>query len=276
VAADKQGEGFGGRCFCGEQQYSIIRSGEYSRLGVHGYRFSILKCVACDLARTTPAPDPRQYASGFSLTTRSGEFVGSTQDAWSAAVARDVAKWGTGKRLLDIGCHVGNLVEAAGEIGFDAHGIDLDPVATARGRQLGRALENRSLEDVKETFDVVVLVHVLEHVHELRTFLFHLERVLVRGGLAFVYVPHHRGLIPRLMRDNWMGWVPQQHVWHFTPRTLARTVETTTRLRTRDCTSHGVIEPPSTGIKGAGKAAISAFSRFVGLGDGVEAVFGKG
>lgn len=275
LAPDKPGEDFGGRCFCGEEQYSIVRSGAYNRLDVHDYRFSILKCAACDLARTAPAPDPRQYANGFSLTTRRGEFVGSTNDAWSAVVARDVARRVTGKRLLDIGCHVGNLVQAASEIGFDAHGIDLDPVATARGRRLGRALQNRPLEDVKETFDVVVLVHVLEHVHELRTFLFHLERVLVRGGLAFIYVPHYRGLIPRLMRENWMGWVPQQHVWHFTPTTLARSVETSTRLRIRDCTSHGVIEPPSTGIKGAGKAAISAFSRSVGLGDGVEAVFDK-
>ena len=276
VAADEQVEGLGGRCFCSEQQYWIVRSGEYNRLGVHGYRFSIVKCAACDLARTTPPPDPCQYASGFSLTTRSGEFVGSTQDGWSVAVARDIAKRGTGKRLLDIGCHVGNLVEAACDIGFDAHGIDLDPLATARGRQLGRALENRALEDVEETFDMVVLVHVLEHVHELRTFLAQLERVLVPGGLAFIYVPHYRGLIPRLMRDSWMGWVPAQHVWHFTPTTLVRTVEATTRLRIRDCTTRGVIEPPSTGVKGAGKSAISAFSRAVGWGDGIEAVFKNG
>jgi hypothetical protein len=100
--------------------------------------------------------------------------------------------------------------------------------------------------------------------------------VLVPGGLAFVYVPHYRGLIPRLMRDNWMGWFPQQHVWHFTPTTLARAVETTTRLRMTDCTTHGVIEPPSTGVKGAGKSAISAFSRSVGWGDGIEAVFKNG
>jgi SAM-dependent methyltransferase len=274
--ADEQVEGFGGRCFCSEEQYSIVRSGEYNRLGVHGYRFSIVKCAACDLARTTPQPDPYQYASGFSLTTRSGEFIGSTRDGWSAAVARDIARRGRGERLLDIGCHVGNLVEAACEIGFDAHGIDLDPLATARGRQLGRAIENRALEDVEETFDMVVLVHVLEHVHELRAFLSEFERVLDPGGLAFIYVPHYRGLIPRLMRDNWMGWFPAQHVWHFTPTTLVRTVEAATRLRIRDCTTRGVIEPPSTGVKGAGKSAISAFSRAVGWGDGIEAVFKNG
>jgi SAM-dependent methyltransferase len=264
-----------GVCFCGDGRYSVVLSGEYYRLGAHDYKFSILKCKSCGLARTLPIPDSLQYDAGFSLTTKEGRFVGSTEDEWSPSVAREVANRAKGRRLIDIGCHVGNLVHAASELGFDAYGIDLDPVATAAGSQLGRAVENRSVEQVGDSFDVAVLVHVLEHVHELRTFLVHLERLLIPGGLAFVYVPYYRGLVARIMRENWMGWFPQQHVWHFTPSTLIRTVEGATRLRVMGCTTRGVIEPPASGTKGAIKAAISAFSRSVEWGDEIEAVFEK-
>lgn len=265
----------GNACVCGDERHSIVLSGQYQRLDTPNYDFAILKCKSCDLARTSPIPDPLQYDAGYSLTTEEGEFAGSTEDKWSASIARDVAMRARGRRLIDIGCHVGNLVEAASQIGFEAYGIDLDPVATAAGRRLGRVVENRSLAEVDETFDVAILNHVLEHVHDLRTFLGHLDRVLVRQGLVFINVPHYRGLIPRLMRENWMGWVPQQHVWHFTPATLIATVESTGALRVVDCTTRGVIEPPSTGAKGAVKTVISRLSRAVEWGDEIEAVFQK-
>ncbi len=264
-----------GSCVCGEERHATVMSGRFQRLGVHDYAFTILKCKSCGLARTSPTPDPLQYDVGFALTTREGEFVGSTDDEWSARIARHIAQRAEGKRLIDIGCHVGNLVQAASEIGFDAHGIDLDPVATAAGRRLGRAVENRTLAQVNDTFDVAVLIHVLEHVQDLRSFLSHLERLLVPRGLAFIHVPHYGGLMPRLMRENWMGWVPQQHIWHFTPATLVRTVERAGSLRVVDCNTRGAIEPPSTGVKGAVKAAVSTLSRFVEWGDEIEAVFQK-
>lgn len=262
-------------CVCGDERHATVMSGRYQRLGVHDYVFTILKCKSCGLARTSPVPDSRQYDVGYALTTKEGEFVGSTEDEWSANVARDVAQRAGGRRLIDIGCHVGNLVQAASELGFDAYGIDLDPVATEAGRRLGRAVEQRDLAQVNDTFDVAVLIHVLEHIQELRSFLFHLERLLVPRGLAFINVPHYRGLMPRLMRENWMGWFPQQHVWHFTPATLVATVEKGGSLRVVDCTTRGVIEPPSTGIKGAVKAAVSTLSRSVEWGDEIEAVFQK-
>jgi SAM-dependent methyltransferase len=263
----------GGRCVCGERRHEIVMSALYQRLADPNYEFAILKCTACGLGRTSPVPDPLQYSAGYSLSTENGEFVGSTADLWSANIARDVRRRATGKRLIDIGCHVGNLVEAASAIGFEAYGIDVDPVAIAAGQRLGRAVENRTLAQVNRTFDVAVMNHVVEHVLNLDSFLFHLERILVPRGLAFIYVPHYRGLIPRLMRENWIGWFPQAHVWHFTPATLTTTVERAGSLRVVGCTTRGVIEPPSTGIKGVAKAAISAFSRRVAWGDEVEAVF---
>jgi SAM-dependent methyltransferase len=262
-------------CFCGSRRYRLLLNGSYDRLLGHDYAFEIVQCLVCGLARTLPVPDPEQYEQGFVLTTEGGRFVGATEDAWSARIVDDVRAVVPSGRLLDVGCHVGNLVEAANAAGFDAEGIDLDPVATAEARRLGRAVLTGRLEDLEGTYDAVVMSALLEHILDLRSFVGHVERLLAPNGHAFVYVPYHRGLMPRLMGQNWMGWAPNQHVWHFSPRSLIRVVHEASPLRLVRYTTKGVIEPPSTGVKGRVKKAVDKLSRATGWGDQIEAIFRK-
>lgn len=262
-------------CFCGEARYRLVLKGNYDRGIDAEYDFSVVECLNCGLARTFPPPDVTQYERGYPPTTAQGRFAGTHTDMWSEPIAAYVAKRAPGKQLLDVGCHVGNLVAAATARGFAAEGIDIDPVATAEGRRLGRRVRTTGIEDIGGAWDVVVLNHVLEHVLDLRGFLACLARVLAPGGRAFVCVPHRRGLLPLLMKGRWMGWIPSQHVWHFTPTTLARIVQQASGLRLVACTTEGVIEPPSRGAKGAVKGWVSELSRRMGWGDQIEAIFEK-
>jgi SAM-dependent methyltransferase len=262
-------------CFCGSRRYSRVLDGRFDRLLLQNYEYTTARCLACGLVRTLPVPDPSQYQHGWALSTNEGRFVGSSNDQWSERLAQYVRARSRGTRLLDIGCHVGNLVVAAIAQGFEAEGIDLDPLATAEGQRLGRPVRTQSIEEVDSTYDVVVLNHVFEHVVDLRPFLASVSAVLVPGGRAFVFVPHHRGLLPRLMKDHWIGWFPSQHVWQFTPGTLGRVVEQSSPLRLVHCTTRGVIEPPSVGVKGTVKACLTLVSRAAGWGDQVEAIFEK-
>lgn len=262
-------------CFCGADTYRLVLRGRYDRLSSRAYGFAVARCLRCGLARTLPVPDPMQYRAGYELTTDQGRFTGSDRDAWSEPLAAYVRVRCSGKRLLDVGCHVGNLVAAAASHGFEAEGIDLDPVATAEGQRLGRPVHAASVHDIDGRFDAVVLNHVLEHVLDLRAFVARLAELLVPGGRLFVFVPNHAGLLPRLMRERWIGWFPSQHVWHFRPATLAGALEDAAGLRLLECTTKGVIEPPSKGVKGVAKAGLSILSRWAGWGDQIEAVFVK-
>jgi SAM-dependent methyltransferase len=259
-------------CFCGGTSYEPVLEGRYDRLGATGYPFRIVCCRACGLARTLPVPDSKQYAQGFTLSTCDERFTGQVDDSWSERIVGAVAHEIPHGRLLDVGCHAGSLVAAASARGFDAEGIDLDPYATQAGRQLGRPLRTGSLEDVDGTFDAIVANHVLEHVHDLGSFFANLARLLAPGGRAFLFSPCCAGLPARVMHERWMGWFPQQHVWHFTPETLTRVVEASRALRVVRCTTRGVIEPPSAGAKGRVKALVAAAARGLHRGDQVEAV----
>ncbi|MGZ4409490.1 MAG: class I SAM-dependent methyltransferase [Gaiellaceae bacterium] len=260
-------------CVCGAFVYRSLLRGEYNRLGARAYPFEIAACLACGLARTLPVPDPAQYAAGYSLTTDDNRrFCGSSSDFWSSWIVGSIRTRVEGGRLLDVGCHVGNLVAAAVGAGFEAEGIDLDPVATGEGRRLGRPVRAAAIENVEDVYDIVVVNHTLEHVLSLQGFLENLDRILSRDGCAFVFVPHYRGLMPRLMGSDWIGWFPQQHVWHFTPETLASTVTNATSLRPVSLTTRGVLEPRSSGPKGAVKAGAIGVARALRWGDQIEAV----
>lgn len=262
-------------CHCGARDYTIAFAGSSSRLGLDDFRFEVAVCDSCGLARTLPVPDPEQYFEGYSQSTEDGRFIGVVAggDRHSAGNAAWVKERLRGPRLLDVGCHTGNLVAAAIELGLDAEGIDLDPLATAAGRELGRPLRAASVAELRGTeYDGIVLSHVLEHVLELDPFLGDLERLLSPVGRVFVLSPHYRGLVPRLMGERWMAWFPSQHVWHFTPTTLRSAVELRSPLRVASCTTRGVLEPPSKGAKGAAKAVVSAVARAARWGDQVEAV----
>lgn len=262
-------------CFCGSTPFRTLTSGSYDRLLLRGYEFQVVQCLNCTLARTLPIPDVEQYEKGYFVTTEQGRFVGSTEDQWSVPIIDFVGSCVEGRRLLDVGCHVGNLVAAAADRGYEAEGIDLDPVATAEGQRLGRTVRTGRLEEIETTFDIVVMNQLLENIIDLRTFIPDVARVLAPGGHAFVFVPFYRGLMPRLMGTHWMAWAPSRHVWHFTPESLIRVVHETSPLRLVRFTTNGVIEPPSSGMKGRMKAAVTAFSRATGRGDQIEAIFQK-
>jgi SAM-dependent methyltransferase len=178
-----------------------------------------------------------------------------------------------GPRILDVGCSIGNVVAAAQSFGARAEGIDLDPVAVPRGQSLGRPIHNRDIAEQRGTWDGINLNHVLEHVVEPRPFLEHIARLAAPNAAVMIRVPHYRGLIPRLMGDNWFAWAPDEHVWHFTPETLVRTVEACTPLRCVEVCANGQIEPPSAGLKGRAKSVLANIGHRAGHGDQVQAYF---
>jgi SAM-dependent methyltransferase len=258
-------------CVCGAAAYrTLLEIGDPDH--PPGF-FSIAECTSCALARTLPPPDPEQYGKGYGPTTSGNRFAGALSDDWSARVARHVRDHSDGESLLDVGCGPGNLVVAAQELGFDAEGIDVDPVATGEARRQGRRVRTGTLDQVEGPYDAVVVNHVLEHVEDLPGFLAGVTRVLAPGGRFFVFSPNREGLIARLRRGRWMGWVPREHVWHFTPETLASTVERESRLALVACSSRGVIEGPAPGAMGVAIAALTLLSRSLRRGDQVEGIF---
>lgn len=102
----------------------------------------------------------------------------------------------SGRRLLDIGAGRGWLVATARQAKWDAVGIDS---SEASARLSGGNVTTRPLEDIEpNSFDVVTLMDVIEHVSDRKRILHAAARVLVDGGIAMVRVPNAAELVTRV------------------------------------------------------------------------------
>lgn len=96
-----------------------------------------------------------------------------------------------GKRVLDVGCGYGGVLAALAEKHplSRALGLDLDPEMVLHGRArcpAGVILENRDFFALEgETFDLILLRDVLEHIVDVEGALGKAARLLAPGGLVY-------------------------------------------------------------------------------------------
>jgi SAM-dependent methyltransferase len=98
-----------------------------------------------------------------------------------------------GRRILDMGCGVGAFVRRLGEYSDEVYGTDIDRERVAEGTEevpnLGLAVCEQ-LPFADDTFDVIILHEVLEHVTDDQQTLREARRVLAPDGKVVVFCPN--------------------------------------------------------------------------------------
>lgn len=128
-------------------------------------------------------------------------------------------------RLLDAGCGVGLLLEEARARGWEVVGIELAPWAAQGAREAGLKVFTGDLLEVAAApspFDVAIINHVLEHLEEPLLALRCLHGWLKEGSLLAVGVPNFGSPMAQIEREHWPALQPLEHLWQFTPTTMAR------------------------------------------------------
>jgi SAM-dependent methyltransferase len=127
-------------------------------------------------------------------------------------------------RLLDVGAGNGAFMAAMRELGWDVDGLEVDErareAACAVNGVILRAgtIEQQQFPD--ESFDAVVLRHVLEHMTDPLGVLRECHRVLKVGGRLAVVTPNAHSLGARLFGVHWRGLEPPRHLQVFTLASL--------------------------------------------------------
>jgi SAM-dependent methyltransferase len=97
------------------------------------------------------------------------------------------------KRILDIGCGLGMYVSQFRNFSDDVHGVDVDPDKVAQGSQYLPNLRVAPAEELPfadDSFDVILLNEVIEHVDDDRRTIHEAHRVLAPGGHIVIYAPN--------------------------------------------------------------------------------------
>ena len=136
-------------------------------------------------------------------------------------------------RFLDVGCNMGMLLRLARQRGWTAVGVEPSPplhrIAT---EQFGLDVHNCFLDEMPasehESFDVVALSDVFEHITEPREFLESAKRLMKPSGLLYVKVPNARWNLLKQRLARRLGRVPPHGIWdsyehvvHYTDDTLS-------------------------------------------------------
>ena len=193
-------------------------------------------CDGCGLTYANPRlRGPALSAAYASLETPLADTPDAMADAsglrgwWRHMTQRQVVgDWVEKGPVLDVGCHIGDLLLTLKARGLEVSGIESSPSAIARCRARGLQVTQGTIEEVQlpdAAYQTITLSHVLEHVADPVAVLRKLYRALAPGGRIVIAVPNRAGLAARIFGRHWHGWDPPFHLIHFDRESLAGVLE---------------------------------------------------
>jgi 2-polyprenyl-3-methyl-5-hydroxy-6-metoxy-1,4-benzoquinol methylase len=188
--------------------------------------YRLLRCSICGLIYTANFRQEETSYEEDGYFTCKNQYVARWNEflAIFELLVDKIVQYKMGGTLLDVGAGVGTLVSIAGKKGFTATGVEISPWASLFARnEKGLNVLTGRLEELNlktESYDVIVLNHVLEHVDNLRGLLLEVMRLLRKDGLLVIGVPNVGSLMANIKGHKWASLRPEEHIWHFTPITL--------------------------------------------------------
>jgi len=193
-------------------------------------RHKIAKCADCGLIYTDDFKKGSVSYAGEGYFTRENQYVSRWDDfcAILEPLVDKIIRFKPGGKLLDVGAGVGVLLSIAARRGFISKGVEVSEWASAFAREKkGLDVQTGPLEAAQlpdNSFDVVVINHVLEHVERPREMLADARRILKEDGLLAIGAPNIGSFMAGLCGGKWRSLRPEQHIWHFSAETLKRLV----------------------------------------------------
>jgi SAM-dependent methyltransferase len=187
----------------------------------------IVRCRACGHMQLEPMP-PEEVLESAYAGAASGDYVDEEAGQRETArrildrIAPHLAK--ESARLLDLGCWVGFLPAEAEARGWRSVGIEPSKYASEYARkELGLDVRSEDLFEAdlpEESFDVVVLGDVIEHLIDPGAALDRIGRLVVPDGHLAMMLPDSGSRVARLMGRRWWSVIPT-HVQYFTRGSMA-------------------------------------------------------
>ena len=117
--------------------------------------------------------------------------------------------------LLDIGAGTGDFLLTAKQNGWNTIGVE--PSEKAKGIAIGKGIQfSDSTEELESnSFDVITMWHVLEHVPNLEIQIKELKRLVKPNGTIIIAVPNFKSYDANYYGKFWAAFDVPIHFWHF-------------------------------------------------------------
>ncbi|MCH8004062.1 MAG: class I SAM-dependent methyltransferase [Nanoarchaeota archaeon] len=206
--------------------------------------FNIVKCKNCDLIYVNPRLKFNElekiyknkiYFNNQSFKDTNYTFYGyenyllEKKDIIYTFIRRlnVIEKYKKPGTLLDIGCALGFFLELALKRGWKARGIEISKVAAGYAKKHQKSpVFNGTLEEVnykKESFDVITIFDVIEHVPNPKKTILQIKNLLKPGGIISITTPNIGSLPAKILGKKWEEVRRvREHIYYFSDKTLNR------------------------------------------------------
>jgi 2-polyprenyl-3-methyl-5-hydroxy-6-metoxy-1,4-benzoquinol methylase len=188
--------------------------------------------------RLEPIPSAETLAEHYALRFHKGNYevkkikerISINRGIFRFAMANFTIKTNGKRRIFDIGCFAGELLDIAKSHGWETWGIDLqeNAVRVAMDSHANRILEGavESFEPdsygLNNYFDLVIAAGVIEHLLEPDKLFRVAQSLLKNGGIFIIQTPDTDSLPARLLRQYWLCLAAPEHTYYFSKKQIAR------------------------------------------------------
>jgi SAM-dependent methyltransferase len=177
-------------------------------------------CAACNFAFSSPR-DAAAYDAFYrtNLNDTLGADLNLTESgkrryAGQIEALQPVLRQGHSLKILDIGCGQADLLRLLKARYPDNHYFAADPNVDAAQKSNGGIQFSQTWKDLDQTFDLVILSHVVEHVVDISEFA-QLPALLKEGGQVYIEVPD-ASRYQSYARQEYLYYFDRLHINHFT------------------------------------------------------------
>jgi 2-polyprenyl-3-methyl-5-hydroxy-6-metoxy-1,4-benzoquinol methylase len=131
------------------------------------------------------------------------------------------------KYLLDIGCGTGDFLQTGHQNGWKVLGVEPNHDA----RKIANIKTSNSVFDTSElsnfesnSFDVITLWHVLEHLPDLENQMSIFKRLLKPNGRLIIAVPNYQSYDAKHYKAFWAAYDVPRHLWHFNQDSISKLI----------------------------------------------------
>lgn len=193
--------------------------------------FTIQKCNTCGFQFTNPRPKKEfiaPYYKSENYISHSNKSKGVFAILYQKARKinlnskyKVISKHKEKGKALDIGSGTGHFLNYLEKKGWNVKGIEPDAASAEFARSnfnLEIDKEQKLKEFENESFDLITMWHVLEHVHNLNERMEDLKRLIKSDGLIILALPNRESYDANYYDKYWAAYDVPRHLYHFTKR----------------------------------------------------------
>lgn len=203
----------------------------------NGTKYDVFLCKKCSIGVLSPMPSTEELTRLYSSESyrsvsgvRFNKFFERLIYMFRIRRKRRIKQYVGRGRILDIGCGRGLFLNIMRKDGWDVAGAEFnEEIASNVSKAYGIDVKTGSppewgLSD--ESFDVITINHVIEHIGNPVEIFSACKRLLKKGGLLVVAAPNISSLQATAGKRLWFHLDIPYHIYHFSEEGLVRLLRT--------------------------------------------------